>query len=113
MDQRNQRAVDVTSTKYSRTGFTAREYLAGRCEMPADLAGSSPEAELTFSRLGPDLISAEHTGAPESLRGTGAAAALGDRLVDDARCKGFTISPFGQTAVQFRIARQRSTLKGA
>lgn len=59
----------------------------------ARVAGIDAEAELTFSRRGPDLVSADHTGAPESLRGTGAAAALVDRLVDDARKKGFKVIP--------------------
>lgn len=59
----------------------------------ARVAGIDAEAELTLSRQGPDLISADHTGAPASLRGTGAAAALVDRLVADARRKGIKIIP--------------------
>lgn len=60
----------------------------------ATVAGVDAEAELTFTHRGPGLVSADHTGAPESLRGTGAAAALVDRLVADARGEGFRIIPF-------------------
>lgn len=59
----------------------------------ARIAGIDAEAELTFSSAGPGLVSADHAGAPASLRGTGVAAALVDRLVDDARRKGFRIIP--------------------
>ncbi|MGI9375663.1 MAG: GNAT family N-acetyltransferase [Tsuneonella suprasediminis] len=51
------------------------------------------EAELTFTHRGPDLISADHTGAPDALRGTGAARALVDYLIADARARGFRIIP--------------------
>ena len=51
------------------------------------------EAELTFTQRGPGLISADHTGAPDALRGTGAAAALVDYLIADARENGFKIVP--------------------
>lgn len=59
----------------------------------AHVAGLEGEAELTFTHRGPGLISADHTGAPESLRGTGAAAALVDRLIADARVTPFKIIP--------------------
>lgn len=59
----------------------------------ARVAGISAEAELAFTRRAPDRISADHTGAPEALRGTGAAAALVDRLIADARAEGFKIIP--------------------
>lgn len=59
----------------------------------ARVAGIDAEAELTFTHRGPDLISADHTGAPDALRGTGAAAALVDHLIADARGNGFMIIP--------------------
>jgi len=59
----------------------------------AHVAGIQAEAELTYTHRGPGLISADHTGAPDALRGTGAAAALVDRLVADARGEGFRIIP--------------------
>ena len=59
----------------------------------ARIAGLEGEAELTFTHRSPNLVSADHTGAPESLRGTGIAAALVARLVEDARQSGFRILP--------------------
>lgn len=59
----------------------------------ARVAGIEAEAELTFTHRGPGLISADHTGAPEALRGTGAASALVDHLIADARASGFRIIP--------------------
>jgi len=59
----------------------------------ARVAGIDAEAELTFTHRGPGQISADHTGAPEALRGTGAAAALVDYLIADARGSGFRIIP--------------------
>jgi len=59
----------------------------------AQVAGVDAEAELTYTHRGPGLVSADHTGAPESLRGTGAAAALVDYLIADARGSGFRILP--------------------
>jgi len=59
----------------------------------ARVAGIDAEAELTFTHRGPGRISADHTGAPEALRGTGAAAALVDRLIADARAEALRIIP--------------------
>lgn len=59
----------------------------------AQIPGIDAEAELTFTRRGEHLVSADHTGAPEILRGTGAAMALVTRLISDARSEGFRIIP--------------------
>ena len=59
----------------------------------AHAPGIDAEAELTFTHLGPGLVSADHTVAPPSLKGTGAAAALVDYLIRDARTSGFQIIP--------------------
>jgi predicted GNAT family acetyltransferase len=59
----------------------------------ARIPGHDAEAELTFTHCGPGLISADHTVAPASLKGTGVAATLVDALVDDARTLGFRIIP--------------------
>ena len=59
----------------------------------AKVAGVVAEAELTFTRRSLDLISADHTGAPDSLKGTGAAKALVDFMIADARKNGFKIMP--------------------
>lgn len=57
------------------------------------LTQNGEEAELTYSVASPQLIIADHTGVPDSLRGTGAGAALVTRLVDDARAEGVKIVP--------------------
>ncbi len=51
------------------------------------------EAELTFSIVSPTLIIADHTGVPDSFRGTGAGKALVERLVAEARAEGVKIVP--------------------
>jgi predicted GNAT family acetyltransferase len=51
------------------------------------------EAELTYSITSPTLVIADHTGVPDSFRGTGAGLALVTRLVADARVEGFKIMP--------------------
>jgi predicted GNAT family acetyltransferase len=57
------------------------------------VAGIDAEGEITFTHRGPDLISADHTGAPDALKGTGLAAAMVDHLVADARARGFKVIP--------------------
>jgi uncharacterized protein len=49
------------------------------------------EAELTYSVTTPTLIIADHTGVPDSFRGTGAGLALVQALVDAARKDGFKV----------------------
>jgi predicted GNAT family acetyltransferase len=51
------------------------------------------EAELTYRRVAPDLVSADHTFTPLAARGRGAAGALVAALVADARAEGFKIRP--------------------
>jgi len=51
------------------------------------------EAELTFSVASGTLWIADHTCVPDALRGTGAGAALVERLVADARAEGRRIVP--------------------
>jgi uncharacterized protein len=59
----------------------------------ARLDGVEGEAELAYTARAPGLVSADHTEAPESMRGTGAALALVERIVADARANGFKIVP--------------------
>ena len=59
----------------------------------ARVAGIEGEGELTYSRVNPTLIIADHTGVPDSFRGKGVAKALVQRLVDDARAQGVKIIP--------------------
>jgi predicted GNAT family acetyltransferase len=66
----------------------------GRCgRYVARVSGNDAEAELAFTHSGPNLVSADHTVAPASLKGTGAAAALVDYMIGDARTRGFRIIP--------------------
>lgn len=57
------------------------------------VAGIDAEGEITFTHRGPDLITADHTGAPDALKGTGLATAMVDYLVADARARGFKVIP--------------------
>lgn len=57
------------------------------------VAGATGEAELVYTTRGPALVSADHTEAPPSMRGTGVALKLVERLVADARAGGFKIKP--------------------
>ena len=51
------------------------------------------EAELTWTNTTPTLVIADHTGVPDSFRGTGAGLAMVTHLVADARAEGFKIMP--------------------
>lgn len=63
----------------------------GRYE--ARVEGRDGVGALTYARLSPTKIIADHTGVDDSLRGTGVAKALVERLVADARHDGFKIVP--------------------
>jgi uncharacterized protein len=69
----------------------------------ATIDGIDGEAEITFTVRGPKLISADHTHAPDSMRGTGVALKLVEYMIADARAAGFRIKavcPYVQA--QFR-----------
>jgi predicted GNAT family acetyltransferase len=70
-----------------------RELAASKGRYVGRVAGVEGEAELTFSRANPQLVIADHTGAPDSMRGMGVAKALVERLIADARAEGFRIMP--------------------
>lgn len=57
------------------------------------IPGTEGEAELSWRSAGPGIIVADHTYTPPSLRGTGVAAAMLARLIEDARNKGLRIVP--------------------
>ncbi|WP_346428981.1 GNAT family N-acetyltransferase [Paracoccus sp. pheM1] len=57
------------------------------------MPGIEGEAELTWHAGGPGIIVADHTYAPDAMRGSGAAAAMVRRLVADARARGVLIVP--------------------
>lgn len=77
----------------SRAISVTREGAARHGRYVGRVAGVEAEAELTFSPRGDDAVSADHTGAPDILRGTGVALAMVERLVADARADGFRIIP--------------------
>ena len=82
MDGRMNNAISIEK----RVVGTSGRYV-GRIE------GVVGEAELIFTVRGPSLISADHTEAPASMRGTGAAMALVEHMIGDARASGFKIVP--------------------
>ncbi len=57
------------------------------------VAGHAGEAELTFERVNPELVVADHTMTPRPLRGQGIATVLVEHMVADARREGFKIRP--------------------
>lgn len=66
-----------------------REHGAAKGRFVIHRAGE--EAELTYSVTTPTLIIADHTGVPDSFRGTGAGLALVQALVAAARADGFKV----------------------
>ena len=59
----------------------------------AAVAGIQELAELTYSVVNEQLIIADHTGVPETMRGMGVGRALVEHLVKDARSQDFRIIP--------------------
>lgn len=59
----------------------------------ARVAGHAEVAELTVSKTSETLWIADHTGVPDSLRGTGVGRALVEHLVADSRAHGRRIMP--------------------
>ena len=57
------------------------------------LTTAAGEAEMTFSIMSPGMRIVDHTGVPETMRGTGAGRALVEHLVADARANGFKVVP--------------------
>ena len=59
----------------------------------ARVEGIDAEGEITITRRGPHLVSADHTGVPDAMAGLGVGRALIDFMLDDARANGFRIIP--------------------
>ena len=59
----------------------------------ARVDGVDGEGELTISTVSKVMVIADHTLVPDSLRGMGAASALVDALITDARARGYRILP--------------------
>jgi uncharacterized protein len=70
-----------------------RELNPGGGRYIGHIDGIEGEAELTFQRSSPVQIAADHTFAPDTMRGTGIAKALVERLIADARADGVRIVP--------------------
>jgi uncharacterized protein len=70
-----------------------RELMPTKGRYVARIEGVDAEAELTFSRTSSTQVIADHTFAPDSMRGMGVAKAMVDRLIADARSEGFKIIP--------------------
>jgi predicted GNAT family acetyltransferase len=70
-----------------------RSESGSRGRYAAQVEGREGTGELTYSRVSPEKIIADHTGVDHSLRGTGVGKALVERLVADARAEGFRIVP--------------------
>lgn len=66
---------------------------ASKARYEARVPGIEEPAELTLSKASDVLIIADHTYAPDSMRGMGVAMSLVNRLIDDARSKGQKIIP--------------------
>ena len=66
-----------------------REMTPTKGRYVAKVAGVDGEGELTFSRASPVMVIADHTLAPDSMRGMGVAKAMVERLIADARTEGF------------------------
>lgn len=59
----------------------------------ARIDGIEAEAEITFTRHGEGVISADHTGVPDAMGGRGIAKVLLQYMLDDARRSKFRIIP--------------------
>ena len=73
------------------TMIRSEEGSKGRYE--ARVEGRDGVGEMTFSRMSPTKIIADHTTVDDTLRGAGVGKALVERLIADARREGFTIVP--------------------
>jgi uncharacterized protein len=64
---------------------------------------SGEEAEMTWGVRGPGIRDFNHTYVPDAFRGSGVAAQLMARAIEDARGEGFKIIPScSYVAAQFR-----------
>lgn len=59
----------------------------------ARIEGILAEAELTVSKVSPNLIIVDHTFVPNEMRGKGLAKALAEQVIADARKHGQRIVP--------------------
>ena len=89
-------STEHTPTEHPATGFVITREVTGNRGRYAITLGEGAGAEvaqLTYAIAAPDRVIADHTGVPPAFRGSGAALALVERLVADARAEGFKIVP--------------------
>jgi predicted GNAT family acetyltransferase len=93
--------IEDRRTEMREAGITLeRNGRQGRYLLP--LPGGQP-AHLTFVETRPDHIAIDYSFVPPSYRGRGVARKLIVRAVEDARAKGFRITPLcGYVAAEFR-----------
>jgi predicted GNAT family acetyltransferase len=75
----------VTQISYEDQGHKGR--------FVARIDGVEGDGELTISKVSDVLVIADHTLVPDTMRGTGAGAALVQALIADARAKSYRIMP--------------------
>ena len=92
--------MQETATSTDQAITLERNGRQGRYLMP--LPDGDP-ARLTFVETGPDRIAIDYSFVPPPYRGRGVALKLIKRAVDDARMKGFRITPLcDYVAAEFR-----------
>lgn len=69
------------------------EELGHKGRFIAKVDGVDSEAALSISKVSDLLVIADSTFVPEAMRGMGAAGALVNALIADARAKGYRIMP--------------------
>lgn len=99
------------------TGLTPtirQESSGGDRRYIAALEGMASEAVLALSMAGPDLLIAAHTSVPDEMAGMCVGRALVERLVHDARGRGFEIialCPFVKSQI-LRHAEWKDAVRG-
>jgi predicted GNAT family acetyltransferase len=74
--------------------------------LPGDL-----EAEMTYRKIGPDVIAIDHTYTPPEFRGQNIAFMMMERAIADARARQLKVRPeCSYAVVQFRRHREWSDL---
>jgi predicted GNAT family acetyltransferase len=77
----------MTAITITRTDTSSKAAYEARVD------GIDEPGELTISKVSDTLIIADHTYAPDAMRGMGVAKAMVDRLIADARAAGQKIIP--------------------
>jgi predicted GNAT family acetyltransferase len=84
---------DLAGGKMAWSCTISRSDTPSKARYEARVEGIEEPGELTISKVSDVLIIADHTYAPESMRGMGVASELVNRLIADARAAGQRIIP--------------------